>query len=159
MIHGVSADDRAVIDGCQPYQAGDEAPNTFLALLAWTNNLDKHRLLHIGCSLPRQSPIRVSYGAEGEDAGYFPWNPRPVRDVRKFLEAPYIPTVTDENRTELLRVRIEPSGPNPEMEMDAQATIEVALSDAKHRLILTDLMQMKSVVRSVVEAFRPRFDI
>jgi hypothetical protein len=159
LLRGISADDRTAIEVVQPYQAREHAPNTYLALLAWLNNVDKHRYVHVAFALPDRWNIRVSYGTQGEDAGYFPWNPSFVKDVRKIVEAPYIPAFTDENSAELLRVPIEPSGPDPEMKMDARATVEVALSDPKHRLILTDLRRMRGTVASIINGLRPRFDI
>jgi hypothetical protein len=157
LLRGISADDRALIEASQPYHLGDNASGAYLAILAWLNNVDKHRLLHVGCAIPVRTPIQVSYGAEGEDAGFFPWNPVPVRDVAKLVEPPYLPAITNDNRTELQRVRIEPSGPNPEMKVHTGASVEIALSDPEHALILSDLRRIRSVVVSIVEALRPRF--
>jgi hypothetical protein len=155
-LRGIGADDRAVIEACQPYQAGSDAADAHLALLSWLNNVDKHRLLHVGCVLPWRLPIQVSYGAEGEDAGLFPWNPIFVRDVAKLTAGPYVPAITDENRAELLRVPIEPSGPDPQMKVQAGASVDVVLSDPEHRLVLRDLRWIYQFVGIIVEAFRPR---
>src|SRR3954451_18997253 len=83
MLRGVSADDRALIERCQPFQQGERAADAYLAQLAWLNNMDKHRFVHVGCARARIMPMTVSYGEEGEFAGYFPWYPRFVKDVRK----------------------------------------------------------------------------
>jgi hypothetical protein len=42
MLRGVIADDRAAIESIQPFQEGDRAQGSSLALLAWLNNVDKH---------------------------------------------------------------------------------------------------------------------
>ena len=158
-LRGVSTDDRAAIEAIQPFQFGESAPQTYLALLAWLNNVDKHRFLHIGFARPRTSGIAVSYGTEGEDAGLFPWNPRFVKDVRKILYVHYIPTITSDDRAELARVGIEPSGPDPQMEMQSNAGFDVALSDPEHALILSDLNRIRDIVVEIVDVFRPRFEV
>jgi hypothetical protein len=158
-LRGMSADDRAAIEQVQPYQAGECAADTYLALLAWLNNVDKHRFLHIGCAMAIKSPIRVSYGSEGEDAGLFPWNPIPVKDVRKILDVDYVSPIGSEDRTELVRVRFEPAGPDPQMKMHGDAPVEVALSDPEHALILRDLHAIRQSVGVIVDGFRPRFEV
>jgi len=71
-------------------------------------NVDKHRFPHISGSLAKTVPITVSYGSEGEYAGRFPWHPRFVKDVRRILGVSYTPSATSDDRTELMRVLIEP---------------------------------------------------
>src|SRR5919198_5967908 len=60
MLRGVSADDRALIEAYQPFQHGKSAADTYMARLAWLNNMDKHRFVHIGCARPSLSAISVS---------------------------------------------------------------------------------------------------
>jgi hypothetical protein len=91
--------------------------------------------------------------------GLFPWNPLPLKDVGEVLDVRYVPPVTGYDRAELMRVRIRASGPDPQMEVKGSPPIEIALSDPKHSLILPDLKVMKSLVASIVDGFRPRFDI
>jgi hypothetical protein len=159
MIRGVGADDRALIEAAQPYKHGIHAPDSYLTMLAWLNNVDKHRYIHVAFARPRQTPIKVSYGPQGEDAGFWPWNPRFVQDIGKITKAPYVPSRADEDSTELLRVPIEPSGPNPQMKVDAGAAIEISPSDPKHRLTLADLRDTRALVAHVIGDFRPAFDI
>jgi len=159
MLRGVSADDRAFIEAVQPFQYGDRAAHSYLVFLAWLNNVDKHRFAHVAAVHPHTSPIRVSYGSEGKDAGLFPWNPRFVRDVRKILRVSYASTEASDDRTELARVLIETSGPDPQMEVNADATVEVSLSDSEHGLTLIDLVHIRNIVAKIVEGFRPRFNI
>lgn len=159
MLRGVGADDRAVIEATQPFEHGGNPEHSYLALLAWLNNVDKHRFVHVGFALPATSPITVSYGREGEDAGLFPWNPNPVSGVRKIHYVRYSPFITADDRTELVRAGIETSDPNPEMKMNPDATVDIALSDPQQALTLRDLHRMRSLVGSIVEAFRPRFNI
>ena len=121
--------------------------------------MDKHRFLHVGCALPRYSGIAVSYGEEGPDAGFFPWNPGFVKDVRKIIYVHYIPTITSDDRAELARFGIETSGPDPQMEMQSNAGVDVGLSDPEHALILSDLKHMRAIVNEIVDVFRPRFEV
>lgn len=67
------------------------------------NNVDKHRFAHLSGALARTAAITVSYGLQGEYAGQFPWNPRFVKDVGKILGVSYIPSVTSDDRTELMQ--------------------------------------------------------
>jgi hypothetical protein len=157
MLRGIGADDRAVIESIQPFQYGERAPQSYLSLLSWLNNVDKHRFVHVGGAFPVTLPITVSYGSEGEYAGQFPWHARFVRDVRKILAVSYAPALASDDRAELMRVRIEPSGPDPEMKMKGDEPIEISLSDAKHSLILTDLGWIRANVEGIVNGFRPRF--
>jgi hypothetical protein len=159
MLRGVSADDRALIESVQPFQHGENAPKAYLSLLAWLNNVDKHRFVHITGAFPSTVGITVSYGSEGEYAGQFPWHARFVKDVRKILGVSYVPTITSDDRAELMRVLIEPCGSDPEMKMKGDEPVEIFLSDAKHTFILTDLGWMRQNVGHVIESFRPRFDI
>ena len=159
MLGGVSADDRALIERYQPFQQGARASDAYLSWLAWLNNMDKHRFVHVGCARPRLSAITVSFGAEGEYAGQFPWCPRFVRDVRKIVGVTYVSAATSDDRTELVRYRIEPCGPNPEMEMQDDVPVEISVSDPHHTLTIRDLFGMGNLVWHIVEGFRPRFDI
>ena len=128
------------------------------SFLAWLNNVDKHRFVHVSCAFPRKVPIRVSYEAEGEFAGFFPWNPLRVRDVRKILDVNYVPSITSDDRAELARVRIEPFGSDPQMKMKGDAPLEIALSDPQQALTLTDLGYVRQNVVWIIERFRPRFN-
>lgn len=159
MLRGVSADDRALIEWHQPFHYGERAAETYLSKLAWLNNMDKHRFVHVGCARADYAPITVSYGAEGEFAGYFPWNPRFVKDVAKILRVTYVTPATSDDRTELMRVLIETKGPDPQMEVDSQATVEVSVSDASHAVTLQELVGIRNIVYAIVNDFRPRFDV
>jgi hypothetical protein len=112
-----------------------------------------------GASSPTEHPITVSFGPESPNVGDFPWYAVPVRDIGKVGRPTYITSTGRDDRTELMRVPIEITGPNPEMEMKGDEPIEIALSDAKHSLILADLKAMRAIIGSVVEAFRPRLNI
>jgi hypothetical protein len=159
MIRGVSADDRALIERYQPFQQGARATDSYLSWLSWLNNVDKHRFVHVGCARPRLSAISVSFGAEGEYAGQFPWYPRFVRDVRKILDVSYVSLAAGDDRTELVRFLIEPCGPNPEMEVDDDLPVEISVSDLHHSLTIRDLFGMGNLVWHIVDEFRPRFDV
>jgi hypothetical protein len=159
LIRGVSADDRALIEFCQPFQHGKRPFDTYLAMLAWLNNMDKHRFVHVGCAHATLSAISVSFGSEGEYAGHFPWYPRGLKDVRKVLGVSYIAPTTSDDRTELVRYLIEPSGPNPEMKMEGDEPIEISVSDSRHAVTIRELVGIRDIVWNIVNDFRPRFDI
>jgi hypothetical protein len=161
-LRGVSADDRAAIEVIQPFEAGEGAPDTYLALLAWLNNVDKHRFLHVGCAMPVTfMPMYYTPGGgvKKRVPGLFPWNPLPLKDVGKVLDVRYVPPVASYDRAELMRVRIRASGPDPQMEVKGSPPLQIALSDPKHALILSDLKVMRGLVASIIDGFRPRFDI
>jgi hypothetical protein len=159
LIRGISADDRALVEHYQPFQQGERSSDTYLAKLAWLNNMDKHRFVHVGCARARLTPITVSYGAEGEFAGYFPWHPRFVKDVAKVLRVTYVTPATSDDRTELMRVLIEPCGPDPQMEMKGDEPIEVSVSDASHAVTIEELAGIRNIVWHIVNDFRPRFHV
>lgn len=159
-LRGVSADDRAAIEAIQPYHAGERAPDTHLAVLAWLNNVDKHRFLHVGGAFANHLDMPVYYGSsKGKPAGFFPWHPIPVQHVAEILDVQYVPTISSDDSTELMRVRIRASGPNPQMKVKGDAPLQVGLSDPQHNLILAHLRSIRNYVVSVIDGLRPRFDI
>jgi hypothetical protein len=121
--------------------------------------VDKHRFLHVGGAIPQTVPISVSYGKKGEFAGFFPWNPHPVKDVGMILDVNYVPTMASDDRAELVRALIEPSGPDPEMKVQGEVSVEISLSDREHALILKDLNLIQENIVGIVNGFRPRFDV
>jgi DNA-binding transcriptional ArsR family regulator len=159
MLRGISADDRAFIESVQPFQLGERSADSSLAALAWLNNVDKHRFIHVSCARPRLSAISVSYGTEGEYAGQFPWYPRFVKDVRKILRVTYVTPATSNDRTELMRVLIETNGPDPQMKMDGDEPVEIAVSDTNHPLMFPGLGVVSAHVAWIVKTLRPRFDV
>lgn len=159
VLRGISADDRAFIEGCQPFQGGERSADSYLVFLAWLNNVDKHRFIHVGGAIARTIGMKVSYGSEGEFAGWFPWYAIPVKDVAKVLDVRYVSLPRSEDRTEIMRVAIETSGPEPQMEVRGDAPLEVAVSDPEHALILKDLIHIRGLVQAIVDGFAPRFEV
>lgn len=45
------------------------------------------------------------------------------------------------------------------MKMNGDEPVEVSLSDAKHSLVLSDLVEMRGNVTDIIKVFRPRFGI
>jgi hypothetical protein len=168
MLHGTSADDRAYIKSIQPYRLGPHAAAIHpLALIGWLNNTDKHHILHVGCTLPVIAQGNVAPGVEvqgavmilGEEADpdFFPWWPRVVRDVAEVLDTTFSHQVPTDDRTELMRVRIRPSGPDPQMEMQSCEAIDISFSDRERPLMLHDLATLRSAVQQIRDRFRPEF--
>jgi hypothetical protein len=164
MLRGVSADDRAAIEAVQPFQLGDRAADSYPSLLAWLNNVDKHRFVHVGGIVPRRFPIPVflvskPFDTEGEPAGEFPWQFAAVRDVGKILSFAYVTPGASDDRAELLRVRIEPSGPDPQMQVQGDPPIEIAVSDVDGTPVyLSHLAELRAFVVVIIEHLRPRFN-
>jgi hypothetical protein len=167
MLRGISADDRAVIQKVQPYHLGPEAAHTHpLATIAWLNNVDKHRVLHVGYALPIINPAGLPTGVEmnggmmvlGKEAppDYFPWWPTPVRDVGEILRISYSTNSAFHDRAELMRVQIRPTGLNPEMKMQGGEAVDISLSDSEHPLMLADLASLRRAVGQIVEIFTSR---
>jgi hypothetical protein len=58
-----------------------------------------------------------------------------------------------------MRVRLEPSGRDPEMEMKDDAPIEISVSDSNHAVTINELVGIRNIVAAIINDFRPRFDI
>ncbi|HEX3041960.1 MAG TPA: hypothetical protein VHP56_07735 [Solirubrobacterales bacterium] len=167
MLRGISTDDRAAIQAVQPYHLGPEAAHTHpLATIAWLNNIDKHRVLHVGYALPIIDPAALPSGVEmaggamvmGKDApsDYFPWWPSPVRDIGEVLRFRFSTNSAFEDRAELVRLLVRATGPNPEMKMQGGEAVDISLSDPKHPLMLNDLARLRRAVGQIVDIFSPR---
>jgi hypothetical protein len=71
----------------------------------------------------------------------------------------YISPLASEDRTELMRVRLIPSGPNPEVKVDSRAPVEIAFGDAHHALTIGELARIRESVVILIEALRPRLQV
>lgn len=159
-LRGVSADDRALIDDIQPYNLGDKAGQSYLALLAWLNNVDKHRVLHVGGAFAKTLPITViGRTSQGFTTGQFPWFPQIVRDISEIRDVRYAPFIGSDDRAELVRASFTASGPNPQMEMQGDLRLDVVLSDPQGAITVDDLRAMRDAVVDIVDILRPRFNI
>jgi hypothetical protein len=139
---------------------GSNADKAYLTLLAWLNNVDKHRVLHVGCMSVRTFPGHIVYRtAKGLVTGRFPWYPSIIKDIAEVRDVRYAPFIGGDDRAELARADIVPSGPDPQMEMEGDLRLDVVLSDPQGAIDLDDLHQMRGVVGAIVDAFRPRFNI
>lgn len=158
MLRGIGSDDRAVIEAIQPFHEGERAADSHFAQLAWLSNVDKHRFVHIGCARARTFGVPVRYG-EGPSTGELPWNPQIIGDVAQILGVTYVPPLASDDRTELMRVRLIPSGPHPEVKVDSRAPLEIAFGDAQHSLVIGELAHIRESIVAVIEGLRPRLNV
>jgi hypothetical protein len=131
-----------------------------LALLAWLNNVDKHRVLHVGCAVAKTLPFTIIYrSGKGLTTGKFPWYPGIVKDISEIRDVRYAPFIGSDDRAELVRASFIADGPNPEMEMEGDLRLDIVLSDPQGAITVDDLRFMREAVGAMVDAFRPRFNI
>ena len=174
LLRGVCTDDRALIEAMQPFAAIPEAPDRHpAAVIGWLNNTDKHRFLHVGCVATGAVPVEIElpvgqdeapvrgFGLMPEDgpSNLFPWWPQPVKDVARIEDVSLSAHTTREDPTELMRVSITASGPDPQMEVKDDQAFEVAISDRERRHGLNDFDTAADFVGEVLDWFRPRFNI
>lgn len=177
---GVSVDDWAFIEAAQPWHEGPAWNARHpLAMLADLNNVDKHRFVHVayaaiglawpsrpigpariplyrGLSALIQEATGVTTGVIVPDLTGIP-HPVPVRDIADVDRVRFVTGADRDDRTELLRASIIPSGPHPEMKMEPRPTLDVSLSNAEQPMTLTDLGFIRDRVHEVVDHFRRLF--
>lgn len=174
MTRGVTTDDFAFIEAVQPYKAGDGARWHPLALLAYLNNVDKHRYIHIArvgsagrIPHPRlamapyllgdKRPVPTDSGGRVLLFGMFRGfrSPNESVDLGQFPKQRYGPG-REEDSTEVARLfGLTVVGPDPKVEMEPPPTIEIAFSDRKRMVHIADLSDIRIQVKQIIEYFRP----
>jgi len=113
MIYGIPEKAVTVIQQAQPYRYSKETRGRHeLVLLNGMWNHDKHRLLHTTALVlgsPRP-PISV------------------VRDVAEIIKPRFLSKPLEDD-TEVVRVTVRPSGPNPKLKMDGKLAVGVAFAE------------------------------
>ena len=112
MIYSVPEKVVALIEEAQPYHAPDPSHH-LLAILNRLSNYDKHRLLHT-------TALTLEEAAPGF---------RAIKDIAAVHEIELHHRI-EEDAT-LVRIAIEPDGPEPEMEMYGEFSLGVAFSETK----------------------------
>lgn len=183
---GVLPDDFALIEAYQPYHAREDtnlsqeverdifAAYQPLAMLAYLNDVDKHRYVHAGFASARA--MAILYGPMQirpvllvtqrhligwPDLGYPPviaGSPEPWfwdREAGKSYEGWW--SLNDDDPAEIARasdVRSEP-GREAHVEMRGGHALEISFSDAKRAMSIFDLRDIQAEVEGIVEYFRP----
>lgn len=172
LVQGVRKEDRAFIEAAQPYHDGECATRHPLALLGYLNNFDKHRIVQpffscLTVDIPGEPPLPIYDGV-------MPFLQRALnrgastRHVQGFSVMPILNEDAGEDRgvelnsglrrndrTEIMRVHLAPTGPNPKVEMNPRPTLTVAVGDTERPVLFSDLWAIGSRVQEIHDRFRP----
>ena len=143
---GTDPADRAVVKRLQPDPRLPHAERRkhWLSLLHWAWNEDKHRVLH---------PVYVT-GAEITSPEDFP-RPVPTADIGAH-EVVWQGNMFSAHGHPLALARIEPTGPNPQMEMEGDFSPRIAFT--KKAIRPEGLRTILEGSRAVFECFRPEIE-
>lgn len=178
---GLDPQDWTIIEHAQPYQAGEPwSGRDPLWLLHELNRIDKHRRVHVGYA---GNIVRLLDGTRPERARLVEV---PMSDPRfgDFFDAAFELTTRLEietgytifvgrrdceverwrwangeadDRTEIVRLTITVTGPNPEVEMQGPPAVAISLGDREVPVAIGDLFAIRDRVNEVVEGFRALF--
>ena len=143
---GTHDTDRAVVKRLQPDPRLPDAERRkhWLSLLHWAWNEDKHRVLH---------PVYVT-GAEITSPEDFP-RPVPTADIGAH-EVVWQGNMFSAHGHPLALARIEPTGPNPQMEMEGDFSPRIGFT--KKAIRPEGLRTILEGSRAVFECFRPEIE-
>lgn len=162
LTKGVGPDDFAFIERAQPYHDGQLASRHPLALLGHLNNIDKHRFIHpaFACFVVtihgHEIPIYDGIAALVEAAGgaRFPTTPHEANaDAGEIIGWSYNTGMSGDDRTEIMRVTINPAGPDPKVEMQPSPAVHISLSDAERPMLFLDLVRIRDHVIEIHNRF------
>lgn len=126
-LKGLSTDDLAIVESVQPYQRFKGASEVMwfheLSRLESVNNADKHRFLQP--SYVAAAPMQKV----GEDGALF--SIKPIKDCGEVdaMQFRYVQARPRDDRTEVARLPLPNAGPDPQMEMQTEVSLEVVLTD------------------------------
>ncbi len=144
-LRGVDAEHRAAIERKQPYYARERARDHALSIIEALDNFDKHRAIHPAFGFFRDPGLTGAAAlrfVSDRDAGA-------IR-LRKIANGRRI-----EGDTDIVRLKLAPLGPNPEVDMHGDLTFEPAFGD--EWLKGTALPQLARYVESLIAEFRVYF--
>lgn len=192
LTEGVLPEDFAFIEAVQPYQ-DRRHPNLAtkreenrpalsdlyaawhpLAVLAYINNIDKHRFIHTGYAavaplLPgRMGEPVPTFINSGRLALYLPVGQglqaiglsMPVCTDGSVLGDDGMNFKTNDDPTEIaraFRIKVRP-GAEPKMEMQPPPALEISFCDRKRPVSIYDLFDIRTAVHQVVDWFGPDFE-
>jgi hypothetical protein len=135
-LKGVHPEHRTRIEWMQPYHA-DEPENRPLALLAELSNADKHRIV-----LPNALAVHEAIAQELRPV---PHDLEVIGDMRITVHAPL------EDGTEIMRIPVRVTGPDPHMDMQGSIPADIAFGDS---LVTRDgLVAIRNHVFRIVQVF------
>lgn len=151
MIRGVGRSDRGTLERLQPFyrSRGGLPPGGHpLAMLARLSNTDKHQVIHAAVTrlglhgdVPRDDNPRVIKGIPNEDAG-------------KILKETWRRDIELDDGNEIVRFRLAPIGPNPEVTMNYQLGVSVSFG---LNALGSFLPYVREGVEHVMDTFEPAF--
>jgi hypothetical protein len=127
MIHSVPEKVVAIIEEAQPYHVPDPSRHV-LAILNRLSNYDKHRLLHT-----------TALTIKSAQPGF-----RATRDIAKVHEIEFMHRI--EEGATLVRISLEPDGPEPEVEMYGEFVLDVAFSEPEAKGSILDGLPVLAVL-------------
>jgi hypothetical protein len=147
----------------QPFHLGENIALHPLAILTHLNNLDKHRAVHVGFVwLPDGRPF---FWANTPWVGVW----KTLKPLRKTTEITFGDDIESvdallmsdmydpDDRTEVLRIRLKPSGPNPEVKVEPSFPPAITFSDRQRPVLLHELQAVRRFVEAIFEEFEPDF--
>lgn len=185
-VNQLVADHRTFLEEAQPYKArGAWRERHPLYLLSELNNIDKHRFFHVGyaaLTVPVLVIAEAPTGLPEIEIRMLPQCPgtRKIREeMIKQMPGQSLPGVlsgfpglvlrdckwrtlgftsgASDNRAEIMRVGVIPTGPNPQVEMQPTTPIEVSLSNPEIPVTTTDITDIRNRVHEIVGHFRVLF--
>ncbi len=133
----VSKNARALIEQFQPYKRG----NGHLVMVDWFNRLDKHRAIHPAAAFPESI----------DAASLVEWNPAAdLLEQRVYVK----PGEALKGRANIVCLRFDPSGADPDVKMQAKPPLAISLGDARPHLQGLRITLSIKEVQAVVSGFR-----
>lgn len=143
-LHGIEIDGEVwtIIEEAQPYKTSDPRAH-LLGLLAMLSNRDKHRTLAVHMAFPANAVRDLV--AWDHDA------------VLVETKAAAVGPLSKEHRTELLRLRFDPSGADPQVHVQNALAVNPTFGDERRQFSVSGLGQMLGYVGELVGQFRRFF--
>lgn len=147
-LPGVTPERVSAVEALQPYRRSPDNPaEDHLAAIQLLSNTDKHRVLTTTVVQSEGSQFRFTLR----------------RDVRGLWPESIAPTFGPMVAgAEVVRVKVEPEGPNPEMSVDMHLELNFAFDEPETVLhgetVLGALEEFMDVVAAAVTSFQPVFD-
>jgi hypothetical protein len=119
-LRGVPPSHRAAIEKMQPYHAReDERDRHFLNVIAWLDNIDKHRVIHPAFGYlhppPLEGPNRWQFVPDNDAGRILCWA---IADGRRI-----------EGDADIVHLWLAPVGPKPRVRMNGDLSFEPAFGD------------------------------
>lgn len=140
VLRYVSKDAAAIMERHQPYKRGKGIGPKALGLLHWFNRMDKHHAIHVSAAA---TPRYLSTGI------FLDYNPAGLLDIIPRLRWGEL-----KRRTEVIRFRFDPAGPEPNMQVKRAPALGISIGEVPRPFRGIEMVQAAHSVRLVVEDFR-----